>query len=177
MKKLFFAATVLFLSSCSKGLLGDFSMHLDNWGGFQFPVMNDSSTYIKANIFAGNGIVSPVNYVGINTRLMRTVSAIHPDSSLVIFSAGDSTVGLEFSLVNITRPGTYRFGDVPADSTSIRAKCIFNGIDYLSDSTLMSGSIIIDTLTSNRIHAIFNVPCVHGGYTVDVKNGSFAAGF
>jgi hypothetical protein len=176
MKKVFFVAVIFVLASCSKPGAGDFTINL--FGACcNFPERVDSSIYIKADVFAGNGLIVPLNYAGYNTRLQRTSSLNHADSNLVIFSGGDSTVGLEFSLINVVRTGTYRFGETPGDSISIRAKCRFNGIDYLNDSTLMSGSITIDMLTANRIHAIFSVPCIHNGYTVDVKNGSFEAGF
>jgi hypothetical protein len=74
--------------------------------------------------------------------------------------------------------GTYNFREFMTHAgTYAMAGCAIKTIYYPHDSTTLTGSVTVDTLTSTRIHGTFNMKVVSPTQTVEVKNGVFAGHF
>ncbi|MEP6676157.1 MAG: hypothetical protein ABJA78_13425 [Ferruginibacter sp.] len=169
MKILIFVCCIALLASCAKP-----DIHLTgfSWGYGYGSINRDSTNKITADITGSS--TAHFSAVANNTSFTKYVLTLYSDSSFVNISSNDSTIILYIDLVNILSPGTYSFGRNAANSKQIKAKCMMGGIDYFNDSTALTGSIQIDSFTTKRIHASFNVKCWHGTQSVTINNGKLA---
>ena len=180
MKAIIFGCLVAVFASCTKPT---FEVHIPavdftevySWGS-GFTITPDSGNTVHAEITA-NGITSPYSAVALNTTFTKNVYS--PDSSLITVSSYDYAVSttIEFRIANISSTGTYSIGNAGSDRKAVSAYCAIGSSVYTSDSTVLSGSVTIDTLTASRIHGVFNITCGNESPTVEIRNGSFAGNF
>ena len=180
MKTITFICLIIFFTSCKKDLQFDFG---GGWGDFSSlnfpPSPPDSSIKVAADIYNSGGLI--YNIPGYNAYFERHDSITPGDSSSIYFQASTGHILLGVKLINILTVGTYSFGH-SADSTKA-ARALFtewnpDKVDsFFNDDNVLSGSLIIDTLTAKRIAGSFNVRCWNGTQYYDVKNGIFSGNF
>jgi hypothetical protein len=170
MKTVFFVIISVLLISCSK----DYTINTAalNWSGF-LPLRDSTRNKVKAEI-TKSGTYTQFIALGDFTSFYKDASAVSPDSSLISFTGNAGNIFLQVDLKNIMAGGTYNFGYYPGQRKVIRASCRYEGITYINDSTVLSGSITIDSLTTSRLKGSFNVICRNGTNSVNITNGTFA---
>ena len=85
-------------------------------------------------------------------------------------------------MTNIILPGTYNFGTVAQGKKEASILCSIPKVSYPSDiytndKNVLSGTLIIDTITEQHIHGTFNVNCFKGTQQLTISNGSFAGNY
>lgn len=98
---------------------------------------------------------------------------------MISISAFDSDMsrGLQFSLANLPGTGTYNIDNTAVLFTAVKASCIIHNEVYSDENTVLTGAVTIDTFTTNRIHAVFNISYSKGSKTVEITNGVLAGDF
>ena len=166
MKAIIFGSLIVFFAACTKPTFDvaipniDFTMEY-TWGTGIF--IAPAPGIVEADITA-NGITAPFSAFAANTSFYKSVYATNNgDSTVISISSFDSTMsrGFQFSLANLPGIGTYNI----------------DNIIYPGNNTVLSGAVTIDTLTTNRIHAVFTITCGNGTQTVDIRNGVLAGDF
>ena len=65
------------------------------------------------------------------------------------------------------------FGEPSGSIQQISATLVVNGIYYNNNPDKLSGSIQIDSLTTNRIHGLFSMTLYNGADSVEITKGLF----
>lgn len=167
MKTLIIAFITLFIiSSCSKekfypsgGLY---------WTGYT--LIPDSNNKVKADI---SSIGLTINHFSVSGAFFTRYVWPTGDSSIVTIEASNDSTSIRIVLNDILTPGLYSFGHISGQHKGIKATYTISGNQYNSNYEALSGSLIIDSLTTKRIKGSFSVTCWNGTQAADVTNGSF----
>lgn len=176
MKTITFICFIIFFTSCVKSDFGD-------WDNIVVPpLVMDSSFKVTADIFNSDGKVDSISSFGYYTYFERHDNITPGDGSSIYFEAGNGYyVLLWIQLKNIATTGTYSFGhsaNSPKEARVLYTGWNRNKVDsFFNDANTMTGTLTIDTLTTNRIMGSFNVRCWRDTQYVDIKNGIFAGSF
>ena len=182
MKAIIFGSLIVFFAACTKPTFDvaipniDFTMEY-TWGTGIF--IAPAPGIVEADITA-NGITAPFSAFAANTSFYKSVYATNNgDSTVISISSFDSTMsrGFQFSLANLPGIGTYNIDNTAGLRSAVMTSCTIDNIIYPGNNTVLSGAVTIDTLTTNRIHAVFTITCGNGTQTVDIRNGVLAGDF
>lgn len=184
MKAIFLGCLVAVFASCTKPDI-DWNPPAGGYTDvYTFPPLTgtgesfiDSNIYIKAGITA-DGVNFPMELFYPNVLTGRIEQAI--DGAWhkgVIINASDTSTNtkLILSLLNINSAGTYKIDNSFVTGAAVIVECTIADSTYADHlNTQLSGTLTIDTLSTNRIHGLFNVSSTNGTKTLEIKNGSFA---
>ena len=172
MKTISFCFIIILLTSCMKDWKGDLGNNFLIGGGYNFPNLQpDSNNKIKAEVLT-NGVYNLFSASGADFARYTWPTG---DSSYINLSGQSLNVAIGIHLSNILTPGIYSFGQVGAQRkrVDINYSQLITGAVYRNKHDVLSGSIKIDSLTTNRIKGSFNVTCWYGADSVNISNGSF----
>ena len=170
MKTIFFICLVFLFTSCDKAFDDHFWGDPNIYGSSL--TSSDTSAKVKATISKHGIITQFSSAAGSMSRILFNSS----DSILLYIYAADYSSEFRIYVRNIVTPGTYSFGHNPVNNKSIDIKYHYS-YDTYSNSAELSGSLIIDSLTTVGMKGHFNVICRDGSDSVNISNGEFCGKF
>jgi hypothetical protein len=173
MKAIFFGCIIIFLASCEKPTFdlnwsSEPYVEVYTWGNWNYNT-SDSSNKVTAE-FISHGNSVPFTAITSNARFTNFPNMI----SIYAYDAS-AMKDIGISLHNVLTTGVYTIPASAGSTATVSLITLEKG--YPSDSTTLTGTVTIDTLTSSHIHGVFTLKAVSATNTVEMNNGSFTGNF
>jgi len=168
MKNIWYLLLLIVMVSCGKGTdMGNFSLN-GNYNINLPPNGTIAASFVKDRRYF---------HLATGALFIHSYDANSP-YGLMSISASSGGISLGLQLNKLLQPGLYRFGKGHGQNQEISLDCNFSNSRFQQDTSTLTGSLIIDSLSYSYLKGRFSITCYNSDRdSLVIRDGAFEGKF